>query len=368
MEPNDKMKQIKYAMNSRMFILIGSIVLLMNAITSTFPNGTQYIALAKLVEDYDAGLVASDGSAITADETASGEAAKVAAEATSNEGGKEASEDVSDESGKEAGEVVSDESDKEVGETVSDESGKEAGEAVSDEGGKEAGEAVSDEGSKEAGEDVSNEGSKEADEAASDSTSVDSAEAADEAAPDKAEADGEAASGEDPNEVSVEALKRDMDALGVTANDFRMIGYATVIIAIIQTIIGIICLFLANRVDKASLTLKLVIALIVAEVIYTAFMFFKHALFLGSVLYTILIIGALLWGTIRLLKIAKEDPGRVLAVKTMAQRAKEQQAAAPKKSISERAAMQADDTPEADTEENQEEVSETASADESEAE
>lgn len=49
----------------------------------------------------------------------------------------------------------------------------------------------------------------------------------------------------------------------------------------------------------------------------------------------------MLWGVTRLRKVAKADPERVYAAKPAARDKSRQQSAAPKKSIRERAAMQA---------------------------
>ena len=114
---------------------------------------------------------------------------------------------------------------------------------------------------------------------------------------------------------------------------------------VIRILAGVICVRFSNRVDRAGITLKTVIGLIIAEVIYIFLLFFKRALFLGSILYTALICGALLWGALKMKKLAKEDPKRVYAVTPAKQRAAEKPAA-PQKSLRDKAMMNTHSVPE----------------------
>ena len=139
-------------------------------------------------------------------------------------------------------------------------------------------------------------------------------------------------------EIDIPALKSEMETLGITLADLRLLGIACYIMTVIRIIVGVVCVRFSNRVDRAGITLKTVIGLIVAEVIYIFLLFFKRALFLGSILYTALICGALLWGALKMKKLAKEDPERVYAVTPAKQRAAEKPAA-PQKSLRDKAMM-----------------------------
>lgn len=139
-------------------------------------------------------------------------------------------------------------------------------------------------------------------------------------------------------EIDIPALKTEMETLGITLADLRLLGIACYIMTVIRILAGVICVRFSNRVDRAGITLKTVIGLIIAEVIYLLLLFFKRALFLGSILYTALICGALLWGALKMKKLSKEDPERVYAVTPAKQRAVDKPAA-PQKSLRDKAMM-----------------------------
>lgn len=115
-------------------------------------------------------------------------------------------------------------------------------------------------------------------------------------------------------EVDIPALKSEMETLGITLSDLRLLGIACYVMTVIRIIAGVVCVRFSNRVDRAGITLKTVSGLITAEVIYILLQFFKRALFLGSILYTAVICGALLWGALKMKKLAEEDPERIYAV------------------------------------------------------
>jgi len=139
-------------------------------------------------------------------------------------------------------------------------------------------------------------------------------------------------------EIDIPALKTEMETLGITLADLRLLGIACYIMTVIRILAGVVCVRFSNRVDRAGITLKTVIGLIIAEVIYLLLLFFKRALFLGSILYTALICGALLWGALKMKKLSKEDPERVYAVTPAKQRAVDKPAA-PQKSLRDKAMM-----------------------------
>lgn len=139
-------------------------------------------------------------------------------------------------------------------------------------------------------------------------------------------------------EIDIPALKTEMETLGITLSDLRLMGIACYVMTLIRIFAGVVCVRFSNRVDRAGITLKTVIGLIAVEIIYILFQFFKRALFLGSVLYTVIICGALLWGALKMKKLAEEDPERIYAVQPAARKSANVQPA-PKKSLRDKAMM-----------------------------
>ena len=159
----------------------------------------------------------------------------------------------------------------------------------------------------------------------------------------------EAAGAEDSGasqEIDVKALKADMKRLGVTADDFHTVGIAFLVMAVIRILAGVFCVVFANRVDKSSLLLKVVIGLAVFEAAFAVLLFLKKALALGALLYAVLILVFLFWGVLKLRKMSKEDPERVYAVQSVPKAAPAQPV--PKKSIRERAMMNTETEPSSD--------------------
>ena len=263
MEQQDKMKEIKYAMNARMFLVIASIVLMVNAASSTLMDGFRWFGIVSMVEEYDK---ENAGKQDQVESTAAKENTDAAVEATDTSKEKTAAEDTESEKAAANEETSTD------GETPT------AGDAAN--------------------------------------------------------------TAEGTQEIDVAALKKDMNALGITVNDFRILGIACIVMVVIRLIIGLICLRLSNRVDKAGITMTAVIILIAAEIAYVLLMFFKHALFLGSLLYTILVLVFMFLGAKRMRKLHQMDPERVYAVNTVRQAQQKKAAAqAPRKSIRDRAMM-----------------------------
>ena len=54
METGDRFNQLKYAMNTRMFLLIAGILLIFNSVTSNIPYGMRFFAIAQMVSEYEA--------------------------------------------------------------------------------------------------------------------------------------------------------------------------------------------------------------------------------------------------------------------------------------------------------------------------
>lgn len=166
--------------------------------------------------------------------------------------------------------------------------------------------------------------------------------ASDETAADQSAAESEASAESQETagtqEIDIPALKSEMETLGITLSDLRLMGIACYVMTLIRIFAGVVCVRFSNRVDRAGITLKTVIGLIAVEIIYILFQFFKRALFLGSVLYTVIICGALLWGALKMKKLAEEDPERIYAVQPAARKSANVQPA-PKKSLRDKAMM-----------------------------
>ncbi len=82
METEDRFVRAKYAMNTRMFLLIAGVILIFNAVTSAFPYGMRLLSVARLVSEYQ-----EDGAAaaVTEDAAVSGAETVSAAEAAAAE-------------------------------------------------------------------------------------------------------------------------------------------------------------------------------------------------------------------------------------------------------------------------------------------
>lgn len=265
METGDRFNQLKYAMNTRMFLLIAGILLIFNSVTSNIPYGMRFFAIAQMVSEY---------------------------EANGGSGNKE----VTAPEGKAESPVSGVES---VVESVAADLQESAVESVA-------------------------EGIQE-----------------------------KAAAGTQTNsqEPDVAALKADMDKLGVTVSDFRKVGVMNIVMGVIRLLIGLLCVVFCNRVDKARLTFIAAIILAVCEALFAIFLYINRFLGLGSLLYSVLITGILLFGAIRMRKLAKENPERKFAMEPGKRGGGASRPAAPKKSIKERAMMGS----EADEEEKQDE-------------
>ena len=283
MDQKEKLKQMKYAMNARMFLIAAGLFLIFTAVTSTGQDGLRWFGIAKVVTDYD--------------------------------------RDVAE------GKITPPPAEEETKETVSEEKTENTAETDA-----ESAEVKAETEEKSGTADADSSNNKE---------EASETEAAAETASENAETTDASANEEAAQEIDVPALKRDMAALGISVGDLKFLGIACFVIAIIRIFVGVICVKFSNRVDRSSITLKAVIGLAVAEVIYAAIMFLKKALFIGSLIYTFLIVGALFWGALRLRKLAKENPERVYAVEA-AQRFTPQPKPAQKKSLREKAMMNTD--------------------------
>lgn len=97
----------------------------------------------------------------------------------------------------------------------------------------------------------------------------------------------------------------------------------------------------SNRVDKSALTFKLIVSLLILEVLMQIFLFITRMMNLGILFSAVALPLLMLWGTRKFRRIAKAEPERIYAVETSKNKAVRKTASAPKKSLHERAMMQA---------------------------
>lgn len=148
-----------------------------------------------------------------------------------------------------------------------------------------------------------------------------------------------------------------LETAGVSSNFLRVAGICFLLVGIYEVVTGFFAVKNSNRIDKSKFTLKMVVSLLIVEVLLQIYLFFTGLMNLGILFTAVLLPLFMLWGVTRLRKVAKADPERIYAVKQASkEKARQQAAAAPKKSIRERAAMQArldEDTAESSAEENE---------------
>ena len=231
MDQKEKLKQMKYAMNARMFLIAAGLFLIFTAVTSTGQDGLRWFGIAKVVTDYD--------------------------------------RDVAE------GKITPPPAEEETKETVSEEKTENTAETDAE---SEEMKSETDAGSAEVKAETEDE-SGTADTDSSNKEEAAETEAAAETASENTETTDASAAEETAQEIDVPALKRDMATLGISVGDLKFLGIACFVIAVIRIFVGVICVKFSNRVDRSSITLKAVIGLAIAEVLYAAVMFLKKALF-----------------------------------------------------------------------------------------
>lgn len=132
-----------------------------------------------------------------------------------------------------------------------------------------------------------------------------------------------------------------LETNGLQSSLLMGIGICYLLMAVWEVAVGFNCAKNSNRVDRSRFTKKLVLALLIPEVIFQGTAFFLGLSPISLVFSAIVLPLFLLWGVTRLCKVAKAQPERVYAVDNSKNKAKRQVQAAPKKSIRERAALQA---------------------------
>ena len=129
---------------------------------------------------------------------------------------------------------------------------------------------------------------------------------------------------------------------GVGSGLLKGVGICFVAVGIWEVVVGFFSVKNSNRVDKSRFSVKLALSLLIAEVLMQIILFLVGLMNLGLLFTAIVLPLFLLWGATRLVKVSKAEPERKFAVDTAKRKSPQQaQPAAPKKSIRERAAMQA---------------------------
>ena len=133
----------------------------------------------------------------------------------------------------------------------------------------------------------------------------------------------------------------------------RFIAVCFLVLACWEIYSGIFCTMRCNRLDKAKGTKIISIVTLVAEILMQAVLFFTHMMNLGTLLLAIVVPAYMIWGATRLEKLSKLYPDRKIALNTKkakdARRGSKSSGAsaataqpAQKKSLQERAMMNAE--------------------------
>ena len=144
-------------------------------------------------------------------------------------------------------------------------------------------------------------------------------------------------------DINASELLEYMESNGITVSDLRLLGTVCIIICVIRIAAGFVCVLFYNRVDKANITLKVVIGLGVCEVIYGIFLRYKKAMMFFNLLFALVIAGFLLWAALIMRDLQKAYPNRKYALERTRNTAKKA-AAAPKKTIHDRAMINTPET------------------------
>lgn len=144
-----------------------------------------------------------------------------------------------------------------------------------------------------------------------------------------------------------------LENAGMNIGLARGVGICFLVVGIWEVTVGFWTARNSNRIDKSPVTFKLVVSLLVLEVVMQVFLFIIHMMNLGLLFSAIVLPLFLLWGTSKFRKILKAEPERVYAVEPNKNKVNRQAAPAPKKSLHEKAMMQArlaEETPEEEKE------------------
>lgn len=132
-------------------------------------------------------------------------------------------------------------------------------------------------------------------------------------------------------------LLAQMEEVGASIGYMRVLGVAMILAAIVEVFAAFMGIRLCNRLDKAAVLMKTAIALLVVEVI-VQLIGLKAGVFM---LNNLIMPCCLLWSSWQLKKLFKIYPDRKFAVEPNVRNKKKKEEPAQKKSIAERAKLQA---------------------------
>ena len=126
--------------------------------------------------------------------------------------------------------------------------------------------------------------------------------------------------------------------VGMSVAAARIAGAVFIVVSIVEIFVGVSCVLLQNRLDKAFFTRKLVIGLLGVEIVMQIFLLAVRLFNPGRLFSSLAMPLFLLWASSMLCKLAKKYPDRKFALDTQ----KKQQQPAQKKSLKERAMVPSD--------------------------
>lgn len=127
--------------------------------------------------------------------------------------------------------------------------------------------------------------------------------------------------------------------VGMSVAAARIAGAVFIVVSIVEIFVGVSCVLLQNRLDKAFFTRKLVIGLLGVEIVMQIFLLAVRLFNPGRLFSSLAMPLFLLWASSMLCKLAKKYPDRKFALDTQK---KQQQQPAQKKSLKERAMVPSD--------------------------
>jgi hypothetical protein len=125
--------------------------------------------------------------------------------------------------------------------------------------------------------------------------------------------------------------------IGMSITIARVSGAVFVVAGIVEAFIGVCCIILQNRLDKAFFTRKLAIVLLAVEIVSDIYLLAVQLVNVSRLFTSLAVPLFLLWASSKLCKLAKLYPDRVYAIDPQKKSAQSSRQAAPKKSLRERA-------------------------------
>ena len=290
MDETDKLKEMRSALNARLFLLILGVLLVLNGVTSTGRNGLAYRNLAAAIDER-----------IVLKETLPDK--KESDDNRAEE--RAAAEDAAENADKTAVDADQDTADADQNDKKAADAGQNAG-------------SESDSGKQNGSDNRGN----------------------------------ETAGTEQSAEEQLDSFILQMDEVGMTTGDLRRISVFFLVAAFFEIVVGLICAILSNRVDRAKITFTAVCILLVVELVFLIFMTLNNGLMLSMLINCLLIPIALLWSSWKMLKLSKADPSRKYAAESRRTAGPRPEAPspapAPPRSIKDRAMWQTETEPSLD--------------------